>query len=376
MNDKLSRALAETAGSGSSGPDGPEHKRFRKLMAQIDAARERLAAWQRALPEFAAAYDERVGPIRRRMKEARRAWAFELEQLYLAGRWSKADERTLRRLIEELALAGLQDTPDDAELLALHDRHAEVDLATAEQQELVEMKAAFEAIGGMDLGDEPVASVDELYERAHARMAEQREQQAAARPRKGRAARPSTAQQRAEKEAKEATQTVREVYRKLAAALHPDRAEPGATPEQLGARHEQMARANAAYEAGDLLALLALQLEIEQVDVARAASIAASQVKHFNRVLAEQAREIEMELARLERGFVDGYGILVGQRPNPAKIGQYLKQEVNEALAAERALEHDRRLFAHGDAASIKRFLKQLGAQYGVEDRMDALGFF
>lgn len=363
--------IAEAAAA----PDTPEHRRFKKLLAQIEAARQRLSDWQRALPEFAAAYDERVGPVRRRIAESRRAWAFELEQLLLGGRWSKAEQGTLKRLIVELALAGLQDQGDDAELLALHDRHAEVDLATAEQEELAEMKAAFESIGGMDLGDEPVESMDELYERAHAKMAEQREQQPQ-RPRKGRTARPSAAQQRAEQDAKEATQTVREVYRKLAAALHPDRAEPGATPEQQAARHEQMSRANAAYGSGDLLALLALQLEIEQVDVARAANIAAGQVRHFNRVLAEQLREIEAELAGRERAFVDSYGIFVAQRPNPSKIGQYLKQELSEALAAEQALLNDRRLSTRGDAASVKRFLKQLAAQFKAEDRMDDFGIF
>lgn len=360
----------------ATAPDSPEHRRFQKLQAQIEAARQRLADWQRALPEFAAAYDERVGPVRRRIVQARRDWAFELEQKLLAGRWSRAEQHTLARLIVELALAGLQEAGDDAELLALHDRHAEVDLASAERQELDAMKQAFERIGGMDLGDEPVGSIDELYQRAQAQMAEQNAQQAQQRPRKGRAARPSAKQLRAEQEAKEASQTVREVFRKLAAALHPDRAEPGATPEQQATRHEQMARANAAYEAGDLLALLALQLEIEQVDVARAAQIAAGQVKHFNKVLAEQLREIEAELAGRERAFVDSYGIFVGQRPNPGKIGQYLKQEMNAALATEQALEHDRRLWARGDAASLKRFLKQLGEQFRAEDRMDALGLF
>lgn len=231
-------------------------------------------------------------------------------------------------------------------------------------------------MGGLDLGDVPVNSVDELFQRAHAQMAEHQAQQAEERPRKGRAARPSAKQLRAEQEAKEASQTVREVYRKLAAALHPDRAEPGATPEQQAARHEQMARANAAYAAGDLLALLALQLEIEQVDMARAAQIAAAQVKHFNKLLAEQLREIEIELADRERSFVDSYGIQLGQRPNPERIGHYLRQEAQRALAAEQALEHDRRLWARGDAATLKRFLKQLGEQFRAEDRMDALGLF
>ena len=100
-------------------PDTPEHRRFRKLQAQIEAARQRLADWQRAMPEFAAAFAERVAPVRRRIVQGRREWAFELEQKLLGARWSKAEQRTLERLIVELALAGLREAGDDDELRAV-----------------------------------------------------------------------------------------------------------------------------------------------------------------------------------------------------------------------------------------------------------------
>ena len=66
-----------------------------------------------------------------------------------------------------------------------------------------------------------------------------------------------------------------------------------------------MQRANAAYEAGDLLALLELQLQIEQVDLAHAANVAAEQVRHFNKVLAEQLRERGRGFETIEQAFTD-----------------------------------------------------------------------
>jgi hypothetical protein len=361
----------DIARAGAAQADTPERRRFTKLLGQIDAAKQRLAAWQENLPAFAAAYETQVGPIHQRLAAARRAWAFEVEQLLLSGKWSKAERATLSRLICELAAADLDGSEPDPELLALHDRHAEVDHATGQQQQLDAMKSLLEDMGGLDLGDEPVASAQELVQRAQQQMAQQREAQAQAhaRPQKRRQ---SAAEKRAQEDARRVTQTVREVYRKLAAALHPDRAEPGATAEQQAQRHEQMARANAAYEAGDLLALLSLQLQIEQVDIAHAANMAAEQVRHFNKVLAEQLREIESEIAEREHAFLGTYGIAPMKRPHPDKLGGFLKEEVRDALAAEVGLAREQRTL-RGDLASARRLLKQLAAEYRFEDGFGGL---
>ncbi len=361
----------DIARASTAAADTPERKRFAKLLQQIESARQRLAAWQENLPAFAAAYEAQVGPVNRRLAAARRAWAFEVEQVLLKGKWSRAERTTLGRLICELASANLNDPETDPELLALHDRHAEVDHATGQQQQLDEMKNMLETMGGLDLGDDPAESAEELMQRARQQLAQQTaqrlQQQQAAAQAKPQRPRLSAAQKRAEEDARRVTQTVREVYRKLAAALHPDRAEPGATPEQQAQRHEQMARANAAYESGDLLALLSLQLQIEQVDIHKAATLAAEQVRHFNKVLAEQLREIEAEIAEREHAFMGTYGIAPMARPHPNKLGGFLKDEVREALTAELGLAREQRTL-RGDPASARRLLKQLAAEYRFED--------
>jgi hypothetical protein len=80
------------------------------------------------------------------------------------------------------------------------------------------MKHLFEAMTGMDLGDDPVASEDELMQRAFTSLndhAAQEARHASAEP--GRK-RPAAAQRRREQEEKEATQSMREVFPKLASA--------------------------------------------------------------------------------------------------------------------------------------------------------------
>ncbi len=374
----LKLAVSATADSAS-----PEHKRFRTLLEKIDKARLRLQQWQAELPLFAQAYKARVEPEEQRMLALRRSWAFELETLLLAGRWSKSESKTLTRLLVDTcsALLAACDEPD-AELKALYNRHADVDFDAEEQVLLDNMKAMMETMGGLDLGDAPVASADELMQRAHEqmaqRMAQEREQHAAHSAQRGPGRRPSkaqtAAQKRAEEDARQASQTVREVYRKLAAVLHPDRTEAGATEGQRAERTALMQRANAAYEAGDLLALLTLQLQIEQVNEAQAAQLAASQVRHFNKVLAEQLREIEQEIDGRQQAFAESYGFMLDKRIDPAQLGRLLKDELRDIDMAATQLAAERRWLC-GDPVQAKRYIKRLRIEQTLDDDMAGMFF-
>lgn len=87
------------------------------------------------------------------------------------------------------------------------------------------------------------------------------------------------------------------MIRKLASALHPDRATDAADQAEKTA---YMQRVNQAYAAGDLLALMQLQLEIEQVDRSQITAAPPERVRRFNKLLAEQLEEIEEEIVARE----------------------------------------------------------------------------
>ena len=371
-NTSLDIATAASAATGKQ--PSPEHKRFQTLLGKIDKARSRLQTWQEQLPLFAQMHEVQAAPVLARLAAARRAWAFELEQLLLNRRWSKADTQTLTRMLCDLS-GSLVDSadPPDAEMKALYDRWADIGFDEEAEEHLSLMKAMLEAAGGVDLGDDPVASEEELMRRARARMAEQSEQwQSTPRPppRKTKTA----AQNRAEEDEARISQTVREVYRKLAAALHPDRVAAGASVEERQRSTALMQRANSAYAAGDLLALLTLQLQIEQVDIAHAAGIAAAQVKHFNKVLAEQLRELEAEIDGRQHAFCTSYGLMTQQRIDPAQLGLLMKDQLRELNITLLRQEQERKLLS-GDPVQAKRFLKHLRSEQQFEDRMDDLLF-
>lgn len=387
--------------------ESPEHKRFKTLLAKIKVARRRLQSWQLQLPLFAQGYQERATPLLQRMQQLKRAWVFELASLHDSRPLSAKDKNTLAEVICDIAgeileaedeLAKMPPAPastdhitaeesarSNAALKALYNRFAKTDFDSDTLDELNDMKRFMETVGGLDLGDQPVESVEELMRRAHEEM--QRRTPAggsgtfgeglfgeglfgedpfgptnarAARKGSGRSkaqAKISAAQRRAEEDAKKVSQTVREVYRKLAAALHPDRSEPGASALQLKERTDLMAQANTAYEAGDLLALLNLQLQIEQVDAAHVAEVTAVQVKHFNKVLAEQLRELQAESEQRENAFCASYGIMVHTTLHPEKLGELLNDVVRDLGYSVLGLQHQRQL-VQASVTHLKRWLK------------------
>ena len=367
----------------TAGATSPEHKRFKTLLEKTDKARLRLQQWQDQLPLFAQSWRERVTPQAQRLAQARQAWVLEMEQLLLGRKWSKADAQTLQRALVDLCETLLQNDESNAELKALFNRHAEVDYDSQGQEDLSEMKHMLEQMGGMDLGDEAPESADDLLQRAHEqmaqRMAEEREAQAGAENvrKPQRARKPSkaqaAAQAQADADAQNASKTVREVFRKLAAALHPDRVAAHASAEQRAHSTDLMQQANAAYAAGDLLALLTLQLQIEQVNTAEAAKMASTQVRHFNKVLAEQLRELEAEIDSRQETFELSYGLMAQRRLDPLQLGPIIKDAVRELEDEHLQLAADRRTLG-GDPASAKRYLKHLRALHRMQD--DGGGFF
>jgi hypothetical protein len=373
-----SRTELQLARSTAEAPDAPEHKRFRSLLERIETARLRLQAWHEALPRFAQAHATQVQPLLDNLEASRRAWAFELEQLCLGGRWSAVEREALDTMILTIcrSLLDAADTPD-AELKALHDRVAPVSWDAQAAQAVERLKARIAEETGLDLSDSRATTLDELIEDARRlkarRAAAQQEPPAAGAPEPPRRRQKrSKAASKAAAEAEQASQSAREVYRKLAALLHPDRAPADATDAQRQQRHEQMAEANAAYARGDLLALLTLQLRCEQIDLAQAAQLTDARIRPFNKVLAGQLADIEAEIQEREFTFCQAYGYHGERRPDPAKLPALLKDLVREIQAAEATLAHDRRVL-RGDPASARRLLKELAREQRRQAVLDGL---
>ncbi|CAN5866729.1 J domain-containing protein [soil metagenome] len=350
----------------------PEQKRFNTLIKQIEMARETLAEWHANMPLYGQAHNARVVPLIDELVAERRALAFALDALVTRPGWSRAEVATLCELIVAAAETVLAGDPDsDPEVKGLFDKYNETAFDDEVGQAREHARQMMEAATGLDLGDDHIASDDDLLRRVHEGMAAQAERAAAdeaAQP--ARPQRQTAAQKRRQAEAQLATQSVREVFRKLASALHPDRE---TDPAQREHKTALMQKANQAYAANDLLALLELQLQIEQVDASHLANASAERVRHYNKVLAEQLAELKNETEAVQLDFEMRFMLDLPGKVSPNQLGRIVDEEVRELRAALLALQRDRRT-AEGDRAAAKSWLKR--ERKRLKDEAEDFDFF
>jgi hypothetical protein len=292
---------------------GPEQRLFNQLLAKIEASTQAMQELAAMAQRHRAERAQKLAEPNREVQKLNETLILFLDQRLQAPKGlSKKQQENLRDIACAVAddLSGYGDASDDVQ--AAIDRLLPEDLQevadgkdgqdTASQRhaaDMEELKSAVSDMLGLDLGDDakldsPEALMEALMQQMQAgqeREQQRREARAANRKKSG----SQTARQRqARQDSLDADAALRTIYRKLASALHPDR-EPD---EAERARKTQlMGRVNAANDAKDLLALLRLQLEVEQIDPGAIARMADDKLRHYNRMLKEQLKTVQQELA-------------------------------------------------------------------------------
>ncbi|MFM2341218.1 MAG: hypothetical protein RLZZ592_871 [Pseudomonadota bacterium] len=318
-------------------------QRHDRLMREIEQLRERLQQWQQCESRYHERVARELQPELKRWCERLRELALRLEEaLHLDPPPGKPIGRTARlqahRWMLSLAAAVLAERPDDAEMLALRARHQ--DEESAEPDEDGDEEAAIPAEDPDD-GLEP-------WEREAARRRAQAEasRQAAKQGRKAQAER-ERRERHGGRTASAGAASLREVYRRLASRLHPDR-EPDEA--ERARKTALMQQANQAYAAGDLLALLELQrLHLPEPVAAPVVAAAAAggdeeaRLRDLIALLGAQRERLQAELDEMVRRFA----VLRPDLParadtiTPQLIETLLGTEIRELRARVTALDRD-----------------------------------
>jgi len=335
-------------------PLSPRQKRFNTLLRQIDKARQQIVLWKEQASHFAVAHAQRIQPLEDQWLDALRQSVLALDVLLDGEGWTAPEREILGAMLCEAASVLLEEG-DDPRMKALFDKHSPMDFDTTRREAMLDMKDRAEAMMGLDLGDDEAFETEEDL-LAHVRQVfEEREAaEEAARSTHAAGRRKTAAQQKREAEAQQATQSLREIYRKLASALHPDR-EPDARRREE--KNALMQRVNQAYEASDLPALLELQLRIEQIDERQLANASAERLKQYNRLLNEQLAGLRAEITHIEIDFCLAFGLAAAPGLNPRHLGLRLKgMERDWAIRL-----HDQqiRLDMLRDPKAVRRWLKR-----------------
>ncbi|WP_454753775.1 molecular chaperone DnaJ [Cupriavidus necator] len=333
-------------------------KTFNSLIKQIEKRRMRLRAWETVTPSFQQRYVNDLLPLEQTLTDLQIRMVHRLDRAYEQKELTKAERRKLAAVITDLAgpLAG-----EDDGLKAIYNKYSATDYDSETAAEIDGMKSMLEAVLGVELGDDlDISSPEELLQHAQAHIQQRQAEEAteavareARRAKRKKSPRQLAAEARAQEEQAQISLSIREVYRKLASALHPDRE---ADPQERDRKTKLMQRVNEAYNKNNLLQLLELQLELEHIDQHSINHISEDRLKHYNKILKEQICELDQEILHVETAFRYSYGIEPFEALSPDTVLRNLAADIKDLRLNIRALEHD--LAAFEDIKNLKGWLK------------------
>lgn len=347
-----------------------EQKTFNSRMQQIEKLRARFAAWDKSAAAYQQQYTQELVPLLEQATELEIALLHGMDRAMEYKGLTKAERRMLKEMLLDLAGMLLAEC-DDPAVKAVYNKHSGTDYDSEEAAQVLEMKGMLEHMFGVDLGDDGgLDSPEELARRAQAQFAQQaqryEEQRHAEHERRARRKKTTKQQEKeaqAAADAKAMDQSIRDIYRKLASALHPDRE---TEPQERARKTALMQRINQAYDARNLLQLLELQLELEHIDRDHIARLSEDRLRHYNAVLKEQIGELKRELLRTEYEFRARFGIAPFVPVKPETVLRDLAADIRDARRQHRELERD--LQTLSDEKRIKPWLKEMRRRIADDD--------
>lgn len=352
-DEDLSRVVQALAPAASSKLATPEQKKFRKLIAKIEAVRADLVQWKRFLDDHEKQYAEQAAPLYARYRERRIDMARLLDRHMADPLLKKTHRARVTEILLDLLDSLIAEEHDD-DLVRLYDTYSDTSFSEVQADEEEFIKSVAEDIFGVDMTDIPLDSPEamaEAFEAQFAQAAAERENRARQRKKSAKA----LANEARIAEIEEgATKSLRAVFRQLASALHPDRE---LDPAERDRKTALMQEVNRAYDARDLLALLELQLKIEQINPAALADLARERLVHYNRVLQDQLERLEDELRDLTMPIVLTLGDDAPRTLTPAFVVRAFESDLAATRQRVDSLEED--LLRFQDVRELKDALRQ-----------------
>ncbi len=290
---------------------------FKKLVHQIDEKKQVLRQWQEYKEHHRQRVVDEILPLQQEIHSARREMILFIHDILRPEgrkppglRLGKMQQRKLVNVLLNLVNGLLDEDPEDQELESIHDEYSSMSREEVQTLEQDQDRFVLEELFGVDLSD--YDGEGDIMHFAHQKIHQQQhadEEKRAARQHQKKVAESAKNKSgedlplsKKEREAQEASLSVKEVYRKLASFLHPDREKDQVERVR---KTEIMQKVNRAYADNDLLTLLNLQLEIEQIDPDHILMLPEERLKNYIRVLRSQLKELEREIESELLVFMD-----------------------------------------------------------------------
>ena len=331
-------------------------KLFNTLVKKIEASRHALAQWQATMD----AYQQKVAsdylPLVGKFKGFQIDMAQALDRALERHKLTKPERRFVAEVICDVAHPLVVES-DDPVMKALYNKYSDIDFDAQEAAEAKGMQEVMSKVFGIEMDEQAgVSSPQDVMDQVQmhmdkAKLHEMKRQDQ-------RSQRKKTAKQLAREEKQKAdseqtSQSIREVYRKLVSALHPDRE---SDPAERARKTGLMQRVNQAYDKKDLLLLLELQLELEHIDAATIAGLSEERLKHFNKILKDQLAELELEIAHVEEPLRHMFDLPHYLVLKPQSVMPHLLKDIAALQRNIRQIKKD--IEMPGDLAVFKAWIK------------------
>jgi hypothetical protein len=329
-------------------------RQFNKLVERLKDQREELARWQAFKQSYQQQLASKYQPLAARLREKRIAMVILLDRAVESNSLSKRDRSEVLGMLSRLLLELLAEA-EDAELVRLHDKYADVSFEQERRNRMAVMRELASEDYGIDVGayagaESPEELADWLRDQVRAfRAAEESAGEPA-----GKKSAKALAREASREQAEEGgSRAVRDVFRKLVSELHPDRE---TDPAAHARKTELMQRVNQAYEAGDLLTLLELQLSFEESNAAMLAALAKERLRHFVHVLEAQSQRLRADLAAIMEPFAAIVGDTKSRKVTADAVQRTLEADIREIKSVLRTVEFD--LVRFRDIRQLKHSLR------------------
>ena len=265
----------------------PQQKKLDRLIDKIEQQKLELKKWQQAEEDlqqythktFMPVYHELHGVL---FEQLEQLWTHLQETDFTKAELIVLDEKIqyLADYLQDSQAMSAQETNKVNEIFTYYQQRAEHAQFRKSQKKTNELERFFKNENVLDPAD-----AERFEEWASDHFQQVREQ-----------AKLKRRQEKQEQVAAMAEQSVKSVYLKIAAAIHPDRE---ANDVKKIKKTELLQRANEAYAEQDLFALLKMQLQIEQDRDPSQKSLSAEQVKLYQLALDAQSQKLQEQIDTL-----------------------------------------------------------------------------
>lgn len=312
----------------------PQQKKLNRLIEKIEQQKIDLTAWEKAQNDIQQYARQTLVPV---YNELHTVLFQQLEQLWKhlhGGKFSKAEVMLLDEKIQHLA-AYLKDSKALSEqeintveeIDTFYRQYAEhTNAKKAKKMSLAETDFRLESAES----DTDETAFDPFDDWDNTKHEQQREQ-----------AKLKKQQEKREQAAKMAEQSLKTVYLKIAAIIHPDREQDESKKLE---KTEMLQHANAAYEQQDLFYLLKLQIQIEQNRGTTQKGLSPEQIKFYKLALDAQSQQLDSQIDEIIDSLVwsENAKIAVQKSKGKVQISDLYKQIDADTAAIKQQLKWEK----------------------------------